>query len=66
MYILSYATDWPGLSVGRPAGALACFVGGFIDMAGLLMPSQEDVISGECLTHPGCYTYTNYVWYQLM
>ncbi len=34
MYILSYyATDWPGLSVGRPAGALACFVGGFFDMS---------------------------------
>ena len=26
---LSYATDWPGVSVGHPAGALVIFVDGF-------------------------------------
>ena len=26
---LSYTTDWPGVSVGHPAGALAIFVDGF-------------------------------------
>jgi hypothetical protein len=34
-YVLSYATDRPGLSVGRPAGALAYFVSGFLYMVGL-------------------------------
>jgi hypothetical protein len=32
---LSYATDWPAVSVGHPAGALAIFVNGFFDMVDL-------------------------------
>ncbi len=27
---LSYTTNWPGVSVGHPAGALAIFVDGFL------------------------------------
>jgi hypothetical protein len=34
---LSYATDWPGLSVGRPTGTLAYFVSGFFYMVGLCL-----------------------------
>ena len=35
LYVLSLATDRPGLSVGRPAGVQAYFVIGFYYMVGL-------------------------------
>lgn len=35
LYVLSLATDQPGLSVGHPAGAQAYFVSGFYYMVGL-------------------------------
>jgi hypothetical protein len=31
MYV-SYTTDWPGVSIGHPVGALAMIVFGFSDM----------------------------------
>ena len=54
---LSYTTDWPGLSVGLPAGMLAYFVSGFFDMVGLhLCGSTSDVAtSGESYDLPRCY-----------
>ena len=46
---LSYATDRPGLSVGCPAGMLACFVSGFFYMVGLRLCDtlQHVITSGE-------------------
>ncbi len=46
---LSYATDWPGLSVGCPAGMLAYFVSGFFYMVAYayVTLSQDDVTSGQ-------------------
>ena len=35
LYVSSLATDWPGLSVGRPAGAQAYSVSGFFYIVGL-------------------------------
>jgi hypothetical protein len=51
LYVLSLATDRPGLSVGHPAGVQAYFVIGFYYMVGLclcdtLRVSEDDVASG--------------------
>ncbi len=51
LHVSSLATDLPGLSVGRPAGAQAYFVIGFYYMAGLrlcdtLNVIEDDVASG--------------------
>jgi hypothetical protein len=52
---LSYATDRPGLSVGRPVGMLAYFVSGFFYMVGYAYVTlcQEVVTSGEFVTPQG-------------
>jgi uncharacterized membrane protein len=51
LYVLSLATDRPGLTVGHPVGAQAYFVSGFYYMVGLrlcdtLSVSEDDVASG--------------------
>ena len=53
---LSYATDWPGVSVGHPAGAPAIFVDGFFDMVDLRF--CVTFCPGE-FYFPMCYTHTS-------
>ena len=50
LYVLSLATDRPGLTVGHPVGAQAYFVSGFYYMVGLRLcdtfsVSEDDVAS---------------------
>ncbi len=51
---VSYATDWPGVSVGHHTGALAIFVVGYFDMVDLrfyVMFCPEDFYFPMCYTH---------------
>ena len=63
MYVLSYATDWPGLSVGHPMGALAYFCHWVLSIHGWLtlsvMLCQKGTTSRETSTLIGCFTHTN-------
>ena len=46
LYVLSLATDQPGLSVGCRSGTLVCFVSGFFYMVGLrLCDALSDVVT---------------------